>query len=202
MADYSDEYFANVRRELGVEQDEFVLLFVGQHIWEKGTRFIIDTLEQIKDLPFRMFFVGTGYAAEEMKRLVREKGLDDKTTFVGVLTQRDQIKKYYAVADLFLFPSLYDNAPLVVREAAALHTPAVMVQGSTAATILQDGYNGFLIENSIESFENKLRGLAADRDLVRRAGIEASHTIVRSWENVVDEVLDRYRALIERKKMF
>ena len=193
-----DIYKDNVR----FMQQEFVSPISTDHAIAFYRYFIIDTLEQIKDLPFRMFFVGTGYAAEEMKRLVREKGLDDKTTFVGVLTQRDQIKKYYAVADLFLFPSLYDNAPLVVREAAALHTPAVMVQGSTAATILQDGYNGFLIENSIESFENKLRGLAADRDLVRRAGIEASHTIVRSWENVVDEVLDRYRALIERKKMF
>ena len=202
VAPYTDEYFAGIRRELGVAQDEFVLLFVGQHIWEKGTRFIIDTLERIKDLPFRMFFVGTGYAAEEMKRLVKEKGLEDKTTFTGVLTDREQIKKYYAVADLFLFPSLYDNAPLVVREAAALHTPAVMVQNSTAATILKDGYNGFLIEHNVDSFENKLRSLAADRDLVRRAGVEASHTIVRSWENVVDEVLERYRALIAKKKMF
>jgi len=202
VADYSDEYFASVRDELGVGRDEFVLLFVGQHIWEKGTRFIIDTLEKIKDLPFRMFFVGTGYAAGDMKRMVHEKGLDDKTTFVGVLTDRAQIKKYYAVADLFLFPSLYDNAPLVVREAAALHTPAVMVKDSTASTILQDGFNGFLIENSIESFENTLRGLAADRDHIRRAGIEASHTIVRSWENVVDEVLTRYRDLIARKKLF
>jgi len=202
VADYSDEYFAGVRRELGVGQDELVLLFVGQHIWEKGTRFIIDTLERINDLPFRMFFVGTGYAAEEMKRLVREKGLESKTTFTGVLTDRAQIKKYYAAADLFLFPSLYDNAPLVVREAAALHTPAVMVQNSTAATILQDGYNGFLIEHNVDSFEGKLRALAADRELVRRAGIEASHTIVRSWESVVDEVIGRYRALIARKKMF
>ena len=202
VADYSDGYFAGVRRELGVGQDEFVLLFVGQHIWEKGTRFIIDTLERIKDLPFRMFFVGTGYAADEMKRLVHEKGLDSKTTFTGVLTDREQIKKYYAVADLFLFPSLYDNAPLVVREAAALHTPAVMIQNSTAATILQDGFNGFLIENNVDSFESKLRALAADRDLVRRVGIEASHTIVRSWENVVDEVITRYRALIARKKLF
>lgn len=202
VADYSDDYFAGIRRELGIKPEEFVLLFVGQHIWEKGTRLIIDTLGDIKDLPFRMFFVGTGYAAEEMKRLVREKGVEDRTTFTGMLTDRSQITKYYAAADLFLFPSLYDNAPLVVREAAALHTPAVMVQGATASTILQDGFNGFLIENSPASFESKLRGLIADRELVRRVGIEASHTIVRSWDSVTDEVLDRYRALISRQRLF
>ena len=176
-----------------------MLLFVGQHIWQKNVRLVIDGLERIKDLPFKMFFVGTGYAAAEMKELVNQKGLNSKVTFTGVLTERDQIVRYYAAADLFLFPSLYDNAPLVVREAAALHTPSIMVEGSTAATILKDGQNGFLISNSLDSFEACLRKLAKDREGVKRVGDEAAVSIVRSWEDVVGEVLDRYNAIIERK---
>lgn len=199
VADYPESFFADARKDLGIAPDEFVLLFVGQHIWQKNTRLIIDALEELKDLPFKMFFVGTGYAAEQMKALVHEKGLDSKVTFVGVLTDRPSIVKYYAAADLFLFPSLYDNAPLVVREAAALHTPAVMVQGSTAATILRDGENGFLSGGSLEEFTAKVRSLMADRDRVRRVGLAASRSIVRSWEDIVGEVLDRYEALIARK---
>lgn len=199
VADYPDSYFEDSRRVLGISPDEFVFLFVGQHIWQKNTRFIIEGLERIKDLPFRMFFVGTGYAAEEMKQLVHDKGLDDKVTFTGMLTEREQITRYYAAADLFLFPSLYDNAPLVVREAAALHTPAVMVEGSTAATILRDGENGFLVKDSLDDFETRLRSLYADRPMVRRVGVAASHSIVRSWEDVVGEVLDRYNHIIARK---
>ena len=124
-----------------------------------------------------------------MKDLVAEKGLDRQVTFVGMLTERADIVKYYAAADLFLFPSLYDNAPLVVREAAALNTPSVMVEGSTAATILKDGENGFLIPNDLDVFAAKLRELIHDP------------AIVRSWEDVVGEVLDRYNRLIARKKM-
>lgn len=199
VADYPDSYFEDSRRVLGISPDEFVFLFVGQHIWQKNTRFIIEGLERIKDLPFRMFFVGTGYAAEEMKQLVHDKGLDDKVTFTGMLTEREQITRYYAAADLFLFPSLYDNAPLVVREAAALHTPAVMVEGSTAATILRDGENGFLVKDSLDDFETRLRSLYSDRPMVRRVGVAASHSIVRSWEDVVGEVLDRYNHIIARK---
>ena len=199
VADYPDSYFEDSRRVLGISPDEFVFLFVGQHIWQKNTRFIIEGLERIKDLPFRMFFVGTGYAAEEMKQLVHDKGLDGKVTFTGMLTEREQITRYYAAADLFLFPSLYDNAPLVVREAAALHTPAVMVEGSTAATILRDGENGFLVKDSLDDFETRLRSLYADRPMVRRVGVAASHSIVRSWEDVVGEVLDRYNHIIARK---
>ncbi len=200
-ADYPEQYFVEARKSLGIAPDEFVLLFVGQHIWEKNVRFIIDALEGIKKQKFRMFFVGTGYAAEAMKNLVSEKGLDGRTTFVGCVTDRDTIKTYYAAADLFLFPSLYDNAPLVVREAAALHTPAVMVKGATAATILSDDVNGFLIDNSLQSFEDKLRELIADPQRVKRVGVQASKSIVRSWEDVVGEVLDRYNSIISSRTM-
>ncbi len=201
VSDYPDSFFEDCRKALGIEPNEFVLLFVGQHIWQKNVKLVIEGLERIKDLPFKMFFVGTGYAAAEMKALVEQKGLSSKVTFTGVLTEREQIVRYYAAADLFLFPSLYDNAPLVVREAAALHTPSVMVEGSTAATILKDGRNGFLISNDLDSFEACLRNLFKDRNLVKRAGLEAACTIVRSWEDVVGEVLDRYNAIIERKTL-
>ena len=199
VADYPDSYFEEARQALGIQPDEFVFLFVGQHIWQKNVRLVIEALEKINDLPFRMFFVGTGYAADEMKDLVREKGLSEKVTFTGMLTEREAITRYYAAADLFLFPSLYDNAPLVVREAAALHTPAVMVEGSTAATILRDGKNGYLVPNELDAFAARLRALYHERAAVRQVGLAASRTIVRSWEDVVDEVLDRYNALIARK---
>ena len=77
VADYPDSYFADARKALGIAPEEFVCLFVGQHIWQKNVRFVIEGLEKVKDLNFKMFFVGTGYAAEEMKQLVKEKGLED-----------------------------------------------------------------------------------------------------------------------------
>ena len=201
VADYSEEFFADARKELGIKPGELVLLFVGQHIWEKNPRLVIESLARMKDVPFKMFFVGRGYAENEMRELVEARGLSDKVTFTGNIGERDVITRYYAAADLFLFPSLYDNAPLVVREAAALHTASVMAEGSTASTIIRDGVNGFLVENTVESMESRLRALAADRDLLRRAGLEASRTIVRSWEDCVGEALDRYNMLLKIRNL-
>ena len=201
VADYPDSYFAASREQLGVGPDEFVRLFVGQHIWEKNPRLIIESLARMKDVPFRMFFVGRGYAEQEMKDLVTQLGLSDKVTFTGNIGERDVITRYYAAADLFLFPSLYDNAPLVVREAAALHTPAVMARGATASTIINDGVNGFLVENSPESMETLLRHLASNRDEIKAAGIQASKTIVRSWEDCVGEALERYNMLLKIRNL-
>lgn len=200
VRDYPEKFFTESRQTLGIAPEEFVLLFVGQHIWEKNVHFIIDALSEIQDLSFRMFFIGDGYAAGEMKQLVADKGLDRKVSFVGNVNEREELARYYAAADLFLFPSLYDNAPLVIREAAALHTPALMIRDSTAASILADGENGFLIDNSLHCFTDKLRELAADSERVHKVGVNASKSIVRSWEDVTEEVLDRYNALIRRKK--
>ena len=201
VADYPEAYFTEARKQLGVKPEDFVCLFVGQHVWQKNVRLIIEALERVKDTPFKMFFVGNGYAADEMKRLVREKGLTDKVTFVGTVTERERVKRYYAAADLFLFPSLYDTDGLVVKEAAALQTPSVMVTTATAASVINDNENGFLIPNDLDAFANRLRELIHDPERVHRVGIQASHTLVRSWEDVVGEVLDRYNRLIARKKL-
>lgn len=201
VADYPEKYFVEARQRLGVSPEEFVMLFVGQHIWEKNPRLIIESLARLEDVPFRMYFVGVGYAAEEMKKLVSEKGLDNKVTFVGSITDRGKLKDYYAASDLFLFPSLYDNAPLVVREAAALHSPAVMARGATAATILKDGENGFLVENDPDRMAELLRSLIHDPERVHRVGVQASKTIVRSWEDCVEEVIDRYNALLKSRDL-
>ncbi|MBR1489212.1 MAG: glycosyltransferase [Bacteroidales bacterium] len=199
VADYPDAYFADARNQLGIAPDEFALLFVGQHIWEKNVRMIIDALEQLKDIRFRMFFVGTGYAASDMKKLVSEKGLEDRVTFAGVIKDREALKQYYAAADLFLFPSLYDTDGIVVKEAAALHTPSVMLETATAASILRNDDNGFVVPDSLEAFTARIRALAGEPERVRRVGLQASRTLVRSWEDVVGEVLDRYNHIIGRK---
>ena len=201
VADYPEKYFVDARNALGIKPEEFVMLFVGQHIWEKNPRLVIEGLARMPDVPFRMFFIGTGYAEQEMKDLVTEEGLDNKVTFVGSLTDRELLTRYYAASDLFLFPSLYDNAPLVVREAAALHTPSVMAAGATASTILTDGANGFLVQNDPAAMEAKLRELVADPERVHRAGVQASKTIVRSWEDCVGEALDRYNRLLRVRNL-
>lgn len=187
------------RQYLNINPNEFVLLFVGQHIWEKNLGFLLEALSMISKLPFRMYFVGTGYAEAELKQMAAKLNLTEKVSFVGVLTDREKLKRYYASADLFLFPSLYDNAPLVVREAAALQTPSILIKGSTSAEIIDDGYNGFLTDNSTEAFVGKILDLMSQKEIIRRAGELASKTIARSWEDVAGEVYDRYTNLIKRK---
>jgi glycosyltransferase involved in cell wall biosynthesis len=173
-----------------------VFLFTGQLIREKNVRLIVDALSLMKEEPFRMFFIGTGYAGRELRELAAQRGLSSRMEFPGLILEREQLKRYYAAADLFLFPSLYDNAPLVVREAAALHTPSILLEGSTAAEIITDNYNGFLSAHTPEAFAGRIRELLKSPENIRQTGLTASQTIARSWESVAEEVLERYTSII------
>ena len=190
-----------MRKELGLLPDETMLLFVGQHIWEKNIGFILDALALMKDKPFHLFMVGTGYAVHDIRVKIRELGLAQNVTLLGNIHDRERLKAIDAAADLFLFPSLYDNAPLVVREAAAMHTPALMLQDSTAAEIIQPDINGFLTPNDIHMYADRISYLIAHPDILRKVGNTASTTIARSWENVMDEVILRYRDILESYRL-
>ena len=159
---------------------------------------MLDALVLLSDVPFRMYFVGSGYASHELKQKVVELGLASKVSFVGSIVEREILKRYYVAADLFLFPSLYDNAPLVIREAAALGTPSVLIRDSTASEIISDSVNGFLSPNSTEAYSNRIREILCSTAIIKQVGEEASRTIARSWEDVAGEVYDRYNRLIKR----
>lgn len=71
-----------------------------------------------------------------------------------------------------------------------------MAKGATASQIITDGVDGFLVDNDPEKMAELLRKLVADPARVHRVGIQASRSIVRSWEDCVDEVIDRYNSLL------
>lgn len=196
-------YKENARRKLRLMPGRLNLLFVGQHIWEKGLDVVVETLRLLKDrIPYTMNFIGTGYAADEIKSRIRDYGLDDRVFLHGVISDRDTLCDYYAASDLFLFPSFYDNAPLVVREAAAMGTPSVLLTGSTASEVISDRKNGFLTDKSPESFADLAEWLYRNPEQLHAAALGARSSLVRSWQDVVDEVADRYDTILKtyRKK--
>ena len=64
---------------------------------------------------------------------------------------------------------------------------------------MTDGVNGFLVDNDPDEMAALLRSLSSDREKIRRVGLQASRTIVRSWEDCVDEVLRRYNELLSSR---
>lgn len=174
-----------------------VFLFVGQQHWKKNIAYILEAvrLYAAAGRNFRMVMVGQGPHAEEIKARVAEWGLANKFIFTGQIMDRALLRGIYAAADLLLFPSLYDTAGLVVQEAAAANTPALLVEGSCAAECVRDGENGFLCADDPDGMAALLLRVTEGEDLLRRAGQEAARTIPLPWDAVLSRVEQRYETL-------
>ncbi len=183
---------------LGLPSGLPVLLYIGQHIKEKNLDLLVDSLGLLSagGTDFRMVFIGGGYHREALEARVAELGLGDKVLFKGVVRDRELIKRAYARADILYFPSLYDTSSLIVKEAAGMRLPTLLVSGSTTAQGVVDGKNGFLAENSAQGMARRLAAALADPDSRRMAGLGAYSTLYRSWESVIGEVGERYRAIL------
>ena len=102
----------------------------------------------------------------------------------------------YARAALFAFPSLYDAAPMVVREAAVMGTPSVMVRGSTAAEIIRDGENGYLCQDDAQDLARVMLQALQEPEKLRQIGQNACDTIPVPWETIMEKAVERYQRLV------
>ena len=189
-----------VTEGIDLPEDVPVFLFVGRLMWYKGIRIILDALARLasEGAAFRMVFVGGGGDEKEIKAYCSELGLDGRCFFTGPVRDRDALRAWYTRADLFLFPSTFDTNGLVVREAAACGTAAVMIEGSCAAEGITDGRNGFLIKEDPKTMAALLRRLLGEPDLMAKAGENAMNEIYLSWEDAVGRAAERYETVLDR----
>ena len=96
MSSFADTsaYKVEARKRLGLAPDEMVLLFVGQHIKEKGVEIIINAVDRLRDLPVKMLFVGTGYAVDEMNSMIKQLGLSGRVKLYGVIGSRQRLMDF------------------------------------------------------------------------------------------------------------
>ncbi|MFP4427153.1 MAG: glycosyltransferase [Spirochaetaceae bacterium] len=188
-------------RELGTEP--FILLFVGQHRWEKNLRLVLDGLAELHPevaRNVRAVFAGTGADAKGIEAYARKRRVRELCDFRGLVLDREILKALYARANLFVFPSLYDNAPLVLREAAAFRTPAVLAAGSSAAADTEDRRNAFHVDPEPGSLAKLIAELSGDERAVTEVGRRAQEEVYRGWGEIVTEVARRYEALLSGRR--
>jgi 1,2-diacylglycerol 3-alpha-glucosyltransferase len=178
-----------------------VLLFVGQMNWKKNIRRILEAVSVLvkEGRELRLVMAGQGPSEAEIKELASSLRLDDAVIYAGHISDGRILSGLYARADLLVFPSLYDNAPMVVREAAAVGTPALLASGSSAAEVVQDGVNGLLANDTSEEMAARIAWALDHPAELRQIGEAARGTIPKPWKDIVAQALDRYEQLIRSK---
>ena len=175
------------------------LLFVGQMNWKKNILLILEAVAKLKQegLTCELLLVGMGPDSDEIAKKVDELGLSDTTKIPGHMDDIRVLDGFYRLADIFVFPSIYDNAPMVVREAARAGTPPILARESSAAEIVEDGVNGRLCENDVDDLARVIREMLSDPAALEAMGEKARNTIPKPWDSIIDKVYDRYQYLID-----
>jgi N-acetyl-alpha-D-glucosaminyl L-malate synthase BshA len=94
-------------------------------------------------LPARLLLVGDGPDRPAALELAGELGVGDRVHFLG---EQADVKPYFALADLFLFPSESESFGLAAAEAMACETPVVGARAGGLPEVVEDGVSGYLLD--------------------------------------------------------
>jgi glycosyltransferase involved in cell wall biosynthesis len=181
---------AEVRAELAVADDEFLLLAVGRLAPQKSLPLLLDAVAQLRDLPLRLVIAGEG--PERAALAARIEGEKPPVTLLG---HRADIADLLAAADVFVLSSRWEARALVVQEALRAAVPVV----ATAVGGIPDlvaGAARLVPWNDAAALAAAIRGVLTDPDL--RDGLCAAGPVqAATWPAPADALAaarDRYTA--------
>jgi D-inositol-3-phosphate glycosyltransferase len=196
------------RRQLGLGDDERVVVFVGRIDPIKG----LDTLLEASTLitryvPEAVFLVIGGELDEkgaavgplaEIVRQAEDQRVASSFRFLGSLPQ-SALPSYYSAADVVAVPSRYESFGLVAVEAMACGTPVVATRSGGLRFTVEDGLNGLLAPvGEAPRFARALTRVLSDDVLRRRLSVGALNSAQRfSWPAVASNILHVYQRLAD-----
>lgn len=178
-----------------------VFLFVGHIVKFKNLQLILDALKIVKQKnpDFKMLFVGKGFDDDYFRKQSCDMGLSKNVIFTGPVDE-NVLLSCYAAADLFLFPSIFDNDPLTVVEAATYQTPAITIEKTGSSERIVDGVSGFKTKCDAKSFAEKILWCMEHKREVKAVGKNALKLIPKQWSDTANEYKQHYENVIKNFK--
>jgi glycosyltransferase involved in cell wall biosynthesis len=175
------------------------LLSVGRLVDTKNVRFTLEALGRLRDLPWRLDVVGDGPERAGLEAAASALDVADRVTFHG---HANEVGRFYEAADLLVFPSRLEYAPLVILEA--------MSYGVASLSIAQDGKRYFNANHEIiahgedgwveadeAGFEARLAWLIDNPSALTRVGASARQTAEsrHSWRAHIEQFEALFREI-------
>ncbi len=186
-----------LRKSLGIDKDDFVVLFVGRMGTEKNVELLLQSMKNLKDSckKLKLLVVGSGPQLEEYMEYVKDNKLDKCVIFTGAVPW-DKIQDYYLISDVFTTASTTETQGLTVVEAMASSLPVVAIDDDSFSGTVIDGLNGFIFKNK-RDYKRCIIKLYEDRELVKKLSKQARiSSEVHSGKYFAERILDVYRIAI------
>lgn len=153
-----------MKKGLGITDDELAILYVGRIASEKSIDFLINNHVDIlkKNDKCKLLIVGDGPDLQKYKELAKKNKIQDKVIFTGKVPWID-VPLYYNLADIFVTASHTETQGLTVIEAMAASLPVVALDDESFRNTVIDGLTGYLFKNKKE-YIDKMISLITDKN--------------------------------------
>ncbi len=196
---YKTAYYLEMRKELGIDKDDFVLLFLGRMSREKSVETLIQKFYEISKTKdnVKLLLVGGGPDLNLFKDLASELGIRDKVICTEMVMPYE-VANYYHIADLFVNFSITETQGLTYIEALASGVPLLVKYDDNLEGVIKEGENGYSFTNDSE-FIKLFNKLYNDQALFKKLTTNSSEACINKYsaENYALNVLKVYNSLLK-----
>ncbi len=152
------------RMALGIEKDDFVILFTGKFIPVKRPLDLVKAFQCLETTKKRLVLVGDGLLKDEMLLYI-SKWKIEHVHFTGFINQKE-LPRYYALADVLVLCSESETWGLSVNEAMACGLPVIVSDGvGCADDLVINGRNGYVFpKGDVDALSRALKNISDQKD--------------------------------------
>jgi glycosyltransferase involved in cell wall biosynthesis len=186
-----------LKTELGINEEDFVFIFVGRLVGDKGINEVVQAFKKLTGQNAKIKLILVGMPEQELDPLenqTQEEINNNKNIlFVGY---KDDIRPYLAISKALIFASYREGFPNVVLQAGAMGLPSIVTNINGCNEIIIDGKNGIIIPvKNTEAIENAVRTIVEDIDFYNYMQSNARKMITSRYEQkaIWEAILQEYK---------
>ncbi len=185
-----------VRNELGIADDEFVFGFVGRLTKDKGVNEILEAFRNLSDKS-KLLVVGVKEGTETLEPELWQYA--EESDRVTILDFKKDIERYYSAMDVVLLPSYREGFGMVIAEAAAVGTPAIVSNIPGPVDVIDEGKTALTVEvRNSRDLQDKMEYILDNPDKLKNMSASCSEFIKEKFDSRVlnEKILERKGKLL------
>ncbi|WP_066677507.1 MULTISPECIES: glycosyltransferase family 4 protein [unclassified Chryseobacterium] len=200
---FSQENQAQLKMKLNIQQDDFIFVFVGRLVGDKGINELIEAFSQLKIHNAKLLLVGPLESDLDPLRFETLKKIESNDNIISVGFQKD-VRPYFAIANALVFPSYREGFPNVVMQAGAMGLPSIVSNINGCNEIIIEGENGTIIPvKDSEAIRLAMLKMIEDKEFYFKLKENSRSMIQSRYEQAVvwQALLEEYTQLLKEKKL-
>jgi len=196
---FSTDENLNLKKELGIKEEEFVFVFVGRLVKDKGINEMIEAFEFLQKAQKGIKLLLVGDYEQELDPLNAHsmESIKKNEAILTVGFQND-VRPYFAIGDVLVFPSYREGFPNVVLQAGAMGLPCIVSDINGCNEIIIEGKNGIIIPvKDSNAIYEAMKKIASDENLQFQLQKNARKMIISRYEQKVvwEAILEEYKII-------